>query len=345
MNQLTVSDWKSLLKADPIQWLLEADNPSVRYFTLTDLLDKPRDAPEVERTRSQIMEYGTVPRILAKQKPDGYWGKPENFYVGGKYKGTAWQLLILAELAADGNDERVKKACEFILSTSQDRQSGAFCFHGSQIGGGLHSAAIPCLTGNMVWSLIRLGYLDDARVQRGIRWLVKYQRFDDRVSNAPKGWPYDKRERCFGRHTCHMGAVKALKALAEIPVDERSKAMTNAIERGAEYFLQHHIYKRSHALNRVSKSEWLLFGFPLMWNSDALEVLSILTSLGYRDDRMQEAVDLVTSKQDDQGRWKLENTFNGRFQVDIEQKGKTSKWITLNALRILKTYYPKTSAI
>ena len=69
-----------------------------------------------------------------------------------------------------------------------------------------------------------------------------------------------------------------------------------------------------------------------MWNTDALEFLGILTRLGYKDERMQEAVDLVVSKQDDQGRWKLETTFRKRFQVNIEEKGKPSKWITLNAL-------------
>jgi hypothetical protein len=54
---------------------------------------------------------------------------------------------------------------------------------------------------------------------------------------------------------------------------------------------------------------------------------------------MQEAVDLVVSKQDDNGRWTLENSFNGRFQTNIEQKGKPSKWITLNAIRALKRFY------
>ena len=29
---------------------------------------------------------------------------------------------------------------------------------------------------------------------------------------------------------------------------------------------------------------------------------------------------------------------NGRFQVNIERKGKPSKWITLNALEVLKGY-------
>jgi hypothetical protein len=103
--------------------------------------------------------------------------------------------------------------------------------------------------------------------------------------------------------------------------------------------LRHHIYKRSHDLSRVSKPSWLRFGFPLMYQTDALEILGILTKLGYKDERMQETVDLVISKQDVQGRLKLESTFNGRFQVNIERKGELSKWITLNALKALKRFY------
>jgi hypothetical protein len=191
----------------------------------------------------------------------------------------------------------------------------------------------------MVWSLIRLGYLEDSRVKRGINWITNYQRFDDGIKEAPKGLPYDKHKRCWGKHSCHMGVVKALKALAEIPTNKRDKRVESTIEQGVEYMLKHHIHKRSHDLSRVSKPGWLRFGFSLLWQTDALEILGILTKLGYRDKRMQEAVDLVVSKQEEQGRWTLESTFNGRLQTNIEQKGKPSKWITLNALKALKEFY------
>jgi hypothetical protein len=127
--------------------------------------------------------------------------------------------------------------------------------------------------------------------------------------------------------------------LAAIPVHKRSDVVNSTIDVAVEYLLIHHIYKRSHDLSRISKPSWLKFGFPLMYQTDALEILNILTALGCRDGRMQEAVDLVLSKQDISGRWILENTFNGRFQTNIEQKGKPSKWITLNALRVLKRFY------
>jgi len=198
---------------------------------------------------------------------------------------------------------------------------------------------IPCLTGNMAWSLVRFGYLKDSRVQRGIGWITRYQRFDDVIAHPAQGWPYDKFEICFGKHTCHMGAVKALKALSEIPSRERSADVQRTIKEGAEYILKHHVHKRSHNLTQVSKPGWLRFGFPLMYQTDVLEILGILTQLGCRDERMQEAIDLVVSRQDANGKWKLADTFNGRFQVDIEAKGQPSKWITLNALRVLKGYY------
>ncbi len=103
-------------------------------------------------------------------------------------------------------------------------------------------------------------------------------------------------------------------------------------------FPQHVWGKQTLPFEVTNKTDWLKFGFPLMYQTDALEILAILTKLGYHDPRMQEAIDLLLSKQDDQGRWTLETTFNGRFQVDIEEKDKPSKWITLNALKVLKSY-------
>jgi prenyltransferase beta subunit len=328
-----------MLKADPADWLLEKNNPSVRYFTLTEILELPENDSQVKKAKSEIMTVGVIPVILSKQNSEGYWETAGGFYTK-KYNGTIWQLIILAELGADRGNERIRKACEFILKNSQDTESGGFSMHASaKTGGGRHSEVIPCLTGNMIRSLIRLGNLEDSRVQLGIDWIVKYQRFDDGIHEAPTGWPYDKLEVCWGKHTCHMGAVKALKALAEIPKDKRSEGVKNMIEIGSEYILIHHIYKKSHDLSSISKPGWLRFGFPLMYQTDALEILGILTKLGYKDKRMQEAVDFVVSKQNTQGRWILENTFNGRFQVNIEEKGKPSKWVTLNALRVLKRFY------
>ena len=334
-----MESWKSYLNSNPIEWLLEDDNPSVRYLALRDIINSNENSSELREAKTKIMIEGIVPKILSKQKGGEYWVNPENFYVYTKYKGTVWTFIILAELNADKNDYRIKQTSEYILNNSQDHQSGGFSVYGNKNKGGLHEQVIPCLTGNMIWALIKFGFLEDPRIQHGIDWILQYQRLDDCVKTAPKGWPYEKHKNCWGKHTCHMGVVKTLKALTEIPPNKRSNRINSFIQNAVEYILEHRIYKKSHEKNVIAKQEWIEFGFPLMWKIDALEILNILTNLGYKDDRMQDAIDLVISKQNEKGKWILEKTFNGRMQVNIEQKGKESKWITLNAIRAIKQFY------
>lgn len=321
-----------------IDWLLEENNPSVRYFTLRDLLHRPERSAEVQKAKSEIMTKGIAQKIFSKQSADGYWAEKRDFY-RSKYKGTVWQLIILANLGAEGNDPRIKRACEYIFHYSQDKESGGFSYDYSVTADrGSHSGVVPCLTGNMVWSLIRLGYLADARLRRAIDYIATYQRYDDGEHANLAGWPYDRFKMCFGKHTCHMGAGKALKALAEIPPAERSAGVGRSIEQGVEYFLKHHIYKKSHNLTKVARPGWLKFGFPLMYQDDVLEMLEILAKLYIKDKRLESAIELVESKRNKEGKWILENTFNGRFFTNIEQKGKPSKWITLKALQVLNFY-------
>jgi hypothetical protein len=67
-----------------------------------------------------------------------------------------------------------------------------------------------------------------------------------------------------------------------------------------------------------------------------LEITAVLVELGYGNDpRLLKTLQLILSKQDGQGRWRLENTLKGKMWVDIEQRGKPSKWITLRALNCL----------
>jgi len=322
-------------------WLLEPENPSVRSFALRDLCGLREADPRVREAKAAIMTHGPVPRILARQKGGGSWGAEADFYERSKYKGTVWTLILLAELGADGADPRVHKACEFLLSRSQDRESGGFAYTGSVWGGGYPSGVIPCLTGNMVWSMLRLGLQDDPRLKKAIDWLVRFRRFDDGDGPAPRGAQFFKREPCYGRHTCHMGVVKTLKALGEIPKKRRTAEIRQTIEEGTEYLLRHHLFKRSHDLAAKAKPWMAKLGFPLMWRTDALEMLDVLAGFGCRDDRMSEAIDLVLSKRDEEGRWRLEKGFEGRLQVPLEKENHPSKWVTLSALRALKRAGPE----
>lgn len=325
--------------SDPvIEWLLEPENPSVRFRTLTDLLGKPVDDPSVQAARKSIMEEGLVPRILASQNEDGSWGIPEKFY-NQKYTGAIWALLLLAELSADPENTQVCKACEFVLSHSQNPETGGFSYtQSAKTETGLASGVIPCLTGNMVFSLVRLGCLEDPRVQQAINWITIWQRADDGIEKPPKGDMYQRYEMCWGRHSCHMGVAKALKALTAIPPDRRSQAVNDKLDELCAYFIKHHLYKKSHHLDEVSRPGWLKLGFPLMYQTDILDLLSLFADLGRWDSRLQDALAILKSKQTADGRWNLENSFNGKMLVRIDQKGKPSKWITLKALKVIRQF-------
>ena len=161
-------------------------------------------------------------------------------------------------------DPRVRKACEFVLTNSQNPESGGFSHqHSSRTGTGLASGIIPCLTGNMVYSLIHLGYLGDSRLQKAIEWIAAWQRTDDGIAAAPTNNELYKRfEPCWGKHTCHMGAAKGFKALAAIPPEQRSPAVNAKLAELGEYFLKHHLYKKSHSLDQISRPGWLETGIP-----------------------------------------------------------------------------------
>ena len=337
-----MNGWKTNLKADPTEWLLEEENPSVRYFALKDILDKPEEDGAVQAAKSGIMQKGMVPQILEMQRDEAYIKKCPAFYTD-KYRGLVWTLIVLAELGATA-DAQIREQCEYILENAQAKSDGGFSMHASaKEGGGRQTEVVPSLTGNMVWSLTRLGYEDDPRVQKGILWLTEYMHLNDGTLEDPQVPPYDHKrfEPCWGAHTCHMGVVKALKGLSAVPPEKRTDAVRSTIQKCAEFMLIHHVYKRSHDLNRTSKPGWLKFGFPLMYQTDALEILDILLGLGYRDSRMDDAINIVLEKQNENGRWMAENTYNSdRLLIPFEQAGGESKWITLRAMRVLKRYNP-----
>ncbi len=137
-----------------------------------------------------------------------------------------------------------------------------------------------------------------------------------------------------------MGGIKPLIAFSMIPEPERGKEIREIIEQEVKIYLENEIfmYLKDKRGEKKAKAGWTRFGFPLFYQSDALEVLDTLTRLGVKDERMDRALDLVVSKQSD-GRWNLENTFNGKMWVDIEEKGNASKWVTLKAVRVLKRVY------
>jgi hypothetical protein len=320
-----MNDWRPLLKADPTPWLLEADNPSVRYFALRDLLDHPRDDAEVIAAQKAIMASRPVREILEAQYPQGYWIKTGRGY-SPKYRGTVWQLMLLADLGTSSNDA-IEKACRHVLENSFIPEAGLFSATKAETG------TIDCLNGNLLHAFIRLGYTDDPRVREVAQTLaerIAREGLDCRANSPSRS----QRETW---RPCAWGAVKALNAFALIPSHKRSPAMNEAILLGVNLLLGRDLTVADYpsAYGRVSPF-WFRLGFPLAYSSDILEATDVLAQLGYGDDqRLQGAIGFVLAKQDEDGRWPLEHTLN-RTWTKFGRKGEPSKWVTLRALTMLK---------
>lgn len=307
------------LNDNSLSWLLEPDeaNPGVRYFALRDLLDRPEDDVEVSQARRAVMATGPVPIILNAQDPEGYWAKPGGGY-SPKYRGTVWQILFLAELGAAPTDQRVRRGCDYLLSHSLAPNNA---FAASQRPA--PSSAFHCLNGNLLSALLRLGYTDEPQVQAALDWKVQAITGQGQIRYYPSGTsgPGFACGINLGQ-PCGWGAAKALKALLAVPPKLRMPAVQHALEVGAEFLLSRDPAAADYPYTGRVSSSWFKFGFPLSYWSDVLEVATALVELGYGDDpRLCNTLQLILSKQDNQGRWRLETRSKAKCGLISNRKG------------------------
>lgn len=337
---VAVESWRSALRADPLDWLLEPIDPQVRHLTLRQLLDRPVDDPEVAESRSASMAAEPIAAVLAAQHPDGYWEKPGPGY-STKYRGTVWQLIFLDQLGADPADPRVQRACDYVLEHTQ-AQSGGFGASGAAgASAPPPSAVIHCLNGNLLRALIGFGRLDDERVGRAVEWEARAITGDgvDRFYASGTSGPGFE---CAANEglPCAWGAIKALSGLARIPVERRSPLVTRAIDNGVSFLLSRDPADADYPAgwgNTRPSGSWFKLGFPSGYVADVLQNLEVLAELGHaRDPRLRRATEWLLARQDGDGRWRNQYAYIGKTWVDFERHGRQSKWVTLRALRFLR---------
>jgi hypothetical protein len=318
-----VKGWKSFLRDDPTAWLLEEDDPSVRYFTLVGLLHRSEDDPDARAAREAINHSDVVRAILDAQRPAGHWDRDKR-----PYHGVSKHLIVLEHLGYQGHDERVHQAIEYLLANAQ-MDDGAFSsdkFEGDR------SLVIPCFTANAVRLLHWFGYGEDPRTVKALDYLLRTQRDDG-------GWL------CFERvkktHACFWATAKALRALEALPTDQQTAYVTEAVQRAVSLFLDNGLCRHHSEFGKVSTS-WFQFARPLFASTDVLEILALVAPFVSPDDqRIQEGLNIVLEKQDERGRWPSEREIPVRktFPIPFETLGRPSKWVTLGALNMLRQLY------
>ena len=287
---------------------------------------------DVLAARKKIPGSLLVRKIMGQQR-EGFWPPKETCY-RPKWTSAVWPLMLLAELAVPV-DDRIKAEVERFLDLHQ-LESGSFACPSKLEERGKRWDE-PCLTGNMIRTLIRLGYANDRRLRRAIDWLPVQQLEDG-------GWNCDFPEKKV-KHSSFMSTIEPLWAYSEIPRSKWTRKMKRSLENGAEFLLMHHLYKSDNHHWRDTYPFFTHLHFPMYYYYDVLHGLRVLTRLGYADDeRTRSAVHLLLSKRRPDGRWNLEGDWfrevdkppeRRKAPVKVEEIGEASKWVTLNAFRVL----------
>lgn len=305
-------------KKSVVRWLLDSD-PSIRWQVMRDLTNAPADKVAAERAR--VATEGAGARLLALQAPDGRWG------------GAAWNhgwnstmhvLSLLWEMGLDPASSEARRA----VSLVRDRVTWRGCGPQEADDNPFFAGEVePCINGQVAAPGAYFGQEVHGIVNRLL---------DEQLPDG--GWnceaPNGSTRSSFNTTICVLEAL-----LEHERAGGGSSAVTAARLRGQEYLLERRLFRRR-STGEVIDAAWTRFAFPTWWHYDVLRGLEYLRRAGVApDERVTEAIDLVASKRDEDGRWPLETQYPGKVPIETDEgEGRPSRWNTLRALRVLDWY-------
>jgi len=307
-----------------IQWLLDSD-PSIRWQVMQDLIGAP--AKEVAAERARVAKEGAGARLLALQGADGSWA------------GAAWNrgwdstmhvLSLLRELGLDPASDEARRSVGLVRDRvrwrgwDSDGTWRGWDWNGNPFFAG---EVEPCINGQVAASGAYFGH----DVQRIVVRLLGEQLPDG-------GWNCEAANG--STRSSFNTTICVLEALLEYELAGGSRTeVTEARLRGHEYLLERRLLRRRTS-GEIVNPAWTRFSFPTWWHYDVLRAFEYLRRAGATpDERVAEAIELVESKRDGDGRWPLENRHPGTMAVEVDDgEGRPSRWNTLRALRVLDWY-------
>ena len=307
-----------------IDWLLDSD-PAIRWQVMRDLIGASEGEVAAERARVATEGFGA--RLLALQADDGRWG------------GAAWNrgwdstmhvLMLLRDMGLDLASDQARRAVGLV----RDRVTWQGCGPQECDGNAFFEGEVePCINGQV--AAVGAYFGQDVR---GIVDRLLGEQLPDGGWNcdAPNG----------STRSSFNTTICVLEALLEYErAGNGTPAVTEARLRGQEYLLVRRLFRRRSTgqvieRDRKGGAAWTRFAFPTWWHYDVLRGLDYLRSAGVPpDERAAEAIELVASKRDGDGRWLLETRYPGLMPVETDEgEGRPSRWNTLRALRVLRWY-------
>ena len=303
---------------DALEWLTAGD-PAIRWQALRDLADAP--APVVATERARVATEGWGAALLARQTAEGDWGG--DTATEQWTSSPEWTCLVaLAWLRDMGLDPASPQARHAVGLVRQ-----RVAWHWFDDNPFFVGEVEPCINGRVA----ALGAYFGEDSQRVVDRLLGEQMADG-------GW------NCEQENGATVGSfhstINVLEGLLEHERAGRgSPEVAAARQRGEEYLLSRALLRRL-STHEIVDPAFSRLSFPTGYHYDILRALDHFRAAGsVPDERMAEAIGVIESKRESDGRWRLEHPHDDQLDVGTgELEGEPSRWITLRAMRVLRWY-------
>jgi hypothetical protein len=317
--------------ADTLQWLLDGP-PWVAYRARQDLLGQSECEPDVRSARVTMVVNPMVRALIGEVS--AWPGRP---LISHKSAGhLIHKLTFLADLGLRATDPGMDEIVTRVMAHRS--ASGPFQVLTNvpvQYGGtGLDSFCWAlCDAPLLLYSLIRFGLGDDARVQDAVSYLAGLVR--------ENGWPCAGSPelgsfRGPGRKAdpCPYANLIMVQLLAQLPAWRQSPALLAGAETQLALWANR---REEHPYQFYMGTDFCKLKAPLVWY-DLLHVLDVLSQMPWLagDERLRDMLAVLSRWADSQGRFTPQSVWTAWSDWDFGQKKQPSPWLTLLAHRVLK---------
>ena len=309
---------------NPLDWLLDSD-PAIRWQAMRDLTDA--SAADLARERARIAHEGIGAAILAAQQPDGAWRRPE----APAWLTTLFTLLLLRATGVDPADPAVQAALDRSAANLRwSNHNNRWDLRAPEFGGNpfFEGEVEPCINGGVLAFGACFGHPNEQLARR-----LLAEQLDDGGWNceAPKS-----QVSSFHTTLCVLEGLLEYERAAGAAADVAGR-IAGARRRAEEYLLTRRLFRRR-STGEVVHPEFLTFAFPPRYQYDVLRALDYFRAAGARPDpRTEEALQIVESRRQPDGRWLLDRTRDEALALSLgEAVGEASRWNTLRGLRVLR---------
>jgi uncharacterized protein YwbE len=298
-----------------LDWLLTGDK-CVKYLTEKHLLGF-----DYEELRSELVTDGIIKEYLSKQDQDtGMWG---NGVYSPKYISTHYTMLDLYNFEIDPMNEQYQRGANILLHSDmfvryarKDLEYRDMC------------------VGGMIGSMLTYGRVKHKNIDLFVDYVIKQTQKDG-------GWNCsDKYSEVSSIHTT-LTILIFLKDYIKYGYSYRLDELKALIPRAQEYILNREL------LYRLDNHELILkkiksMPFPSKYQYDVLKSLEYFVLSGHPyDERMNDAIEYIISKQNKRGHWPITGNYTGLKHMEVEENNRDSRFNTFRILRILKAYRPE----